>query len=69
MSQADIRNDTHPYSQNDTLATSFEERVAKMFGKEAGIIYPTCTMANNGALIIHTHPGSEVIIASSSHAI
>jgi threonine aldolase len=40
-----------------------------MFNKEAAIFFLTASMANLAAVLLHTKPGSEVIISSTSHSV
>lgn len=58
MSEAELRNDSDLHSLDDITATKFEKRFAKLFGKEAALIFPTGTMCNIAAVILHAQPGS-----------
>lgn len=51
----------------DPTVNSLEERVAKLFGKEAGIFCPSGTMTNQIAIKAHTQPGDELICDVNSH--
>lgn len=54
------------FSQDPTVL-ELEEKVAKLFGKEAGLYFPSGTMANQAAVMVHTQPGQEVICDSNCH--
>ena len=45
------------------------ERVADLFGMEAGVFLPSGTMCNEIAIAVHTRPGDEVICTRESHII
>jgi threonine aldolase len=38
-----------------------EAKVAAMFGMEAGLFFPSGTMANQTAIKLHTQPGEQLI--------
>ena len=45
----------------DPSLNELENRLASLFGKEAGLFCPSGTMTNQIAIKIHTRPGEEVI--------
>jgi len=51
----------------DPTVKQLEEKVAAMFGKQAGIYCPSGTMANQIAIKLHTNPMDEVICDRLSH--
>ena len=51
----------------DPTVNSLEERLAKMFGHEAGLFCPSGTMTNQIAINKHTRPGDEVICDDGAH--
>lgn len=51
----------------DPTMNALEERVAEMWGHEAGLFFPSGTMANQAAIQVHTRPGDEVICGALSH--
>lgn len=53
--------------REDTTVNRLEERVAKMFGKDMALFFPSGTMANQTALKLHTNPGDQVICDKYSH--
>jgi threonine aldolase len=52
---------------DDPTVNALQEKVAKMFGKEAALFCPSGTMTNQIAIKVHTRPGDEVICDESSH--
>ena len=53
--------------KEDPTLNSLENRVARMFGKEAGLFFPSGTMSNQVAIKIHTKPGDQLICDELSH--
>jgi threonine aldolase len=51
----------------DPTVNSLEQRLAAMFGHEAGLFCPSGTMTNQIAVNIHTRPGDEVICDEGAH--
>lgn len=51
----------------DPSMNILEERVAKLFGKEAGVFCPSGTMTNQAAIKAHTQPGDELICDIAAH--
>ncbi|MBL7947071.1 MAG: threonine aldolase [Flavobacteriales bacterium] len=51
----------------DPTVNLLEERVAALFGKEAGLFCPSGTMTNQIAVNIHTRPGDEVLCEEGAH--
>ena len=64
MSEAKYENDDY---LQDIEGLKFEERLAKYFGKQAAVLFPTASMANLASVMVHTSPGSEAIVPSSAH--
>ena len=56
------------YSDDPTV-NSLEERVAAMFGKQAGLFTPTGSLANQLAIRMLVAPGEELIAESNSHIV
>ena len=56
------------YSDDPTV-NSLEERVAAMFGKEAGLFTPTGSLANQLAIRMLVNPGEELIAETNSHIV
>jgi threonine aldolase len=54
------------YKQDPTV-NELEESVAGLFGKEAGLFFPSGTMANQAAIKLHTQPGDELICDKWAH--
>jgi len=51
----------------DPTVNALEERMAKLFGHEAGLFCPSGTMTNQIAINVHTSPGDEVICEEGAH--
>lgn len=54
------------YRQDPTVI-KLEAKVAEMFGMEAGLFFPSGTMANQTAVKLHTQPGEQLIADKYSH--
>ena len=54
---------------DDPTVNSLEERVAAMFGKEAGVFTPTGSLANQLAIRMLVNPGEELIAETNSHIV
>lgn len=51
----------------DPTVNELQEKVAKMFNKEAALFFPSGTMANQVAIKIHTQPGDKMFCDKWSH--
>lgn len=51
----------------DPTVKLLEDKVAALFGKEAGLFCPSGTMTNQIAVKVHTQPGDEIILHKLSH--
>ncbi len=54
---------------DDPTVNSLEERVAALFGKEAGLFTPTGSLANQLAIRTLVAPGQELIAETNSHIV
>ncbi len=54
------------YKQDPTVI-ELEARVAALFGMEAGLFFPSGTMANQTAIKLHTQPGEQLIADKYAH--
>jgi len=52
---------------DDPTVNLLQERAAELLGKEAALLVPSGTMANQVALRTHTEPGDEIIVEADSH--
>ena len=66
MSQAPVGDDV--YGEDPTV-NSLEERVAELFGKEAGLFAPTGSLANQLAIRMLVAPGEELLAETNSHIV
>src|SRR5215207_678764 len=53
----------------DPTVIRLQEQVAALLGKEAALLVPTGTMANQLALKLYCRPGDDVIVGAESHAV
>ncbi|SHI49438.1 threonine aldolase family protein [Algibacter luteus] len=53
--------------REDETVNILEDKIAKMFGKEKALFFPSGTMANQTALKLHTNPGDQVICDKYAH--
>ncbi len=54
---------------DDPTVNSLEERVASLFGKEAGLFCPTGSLANQLAIRTLVKPGEELLVETRSHIV
>jgi len=66
MVEAEVGDDV---LDGDPTVRRLEARVAEMLGKEAGLFFPSGTMANQTAVWVHTTPGTEVLLDANAHII
>lgn len=66
IAQAPVGDDVYG---DDPTVNSLEERVAEMFGKEAGLFTPSGSLANQLAIRILVAPGEELIAETNSHIV
>jgi threonine aldolase len=64
MFNAEVGDDV--YKQDPTVI-ALEARLAAMFGMEAGLFFPSGTMANQAAIKLHTQPGEQLIADKYAH--
>lgn len=64
MMSAQVGDDVY---KEDPTVNALEERIAKMFGKEKALFFPTGSMANQAAIKLHTNPGEQVICDKYAH--
>ena len=66
MADAEVGDDV--YGEDPTI-TALEERVAGMFGHEAGLFVPSGTMGNQIGLRLVCEPGQEVLCDADAHVV
>jgi threonine aldolase len=66
IAEAEVGDDQ--YGEDPTVI-ALQERVASLLGKEAALLVPTGTMANQLALKLYCRPGDDVIVGAESHAV
>jgi len=52
---------------DDPTVLALQRHAARLFGKEAGLFFPSGTMSNQAALLAHTERGDEVFLHERSH--
>ena len=66
MASAEVGDDVYG---DDPTVNSLEERVAAMFGHEAGLFSPTGSLANQLAIRTLVKPGEELLVETRSHIV
>jgi len=66
MAEAEVGDDV---LDGDPTVRRLERQVAALLGKEAGLFFPSGTMANQTAVWVHTMPGTEVLLDAGAHII
>jgi threonine aldolase len=66
MAEAEVGDDVYG---DDPTVNSLEERVAAMFGHEAGLFSPTGSLANQLAIRTLVKPGEELLVETRSHIV
>ena len=51
----------------DPSIKKLQEKVAELLGKEAALFVPSGVMANQLGVLIHTSPGTEVVVDRRCH--
>ena len=64
MMQASVGDDVF---KEDPTVNALESEVARLFGKEAALFFPSGTMANQTGIKIHTDPGDQLICDKYAH--
>jgi len=66
MAAAEVGDDVYG---DDPTVNSLEERLATMFGHEAGLFCPTGSLANQLAIRTLVKPGEELLVETRSHIV
>ena len=66
MAEAEVGDDV---LDGDPTVRRLEERVAAMLGKEAGLFFPSGTMANQTGIAVLSQPGTEALLDANAHII
>lgn len=64
MIKAEVGDDV--FGEDETV-NNFQDKVAKIFGMEAGLYVPSGTMGNQLGLKVLTEPGDEILIDEQGH--
>ncbi|MFM2215497.1 MAG: hypothetical protein RJA88_866, partial [Actinomycetota bacterium] len=66
MATAEVGDDVYG---DDSTVNALEERVASMFGHEAGLFSPTGSLTNQLAIRTLVKPGEELLVETRSHIV
>lgn len=55
--------------REDPHQVELERRTAELLGTEDALLFPTCTMANQVAILLHTRPGDAVLTQAFPHVL
>ena len=66
LSTAEVGDD---HLDGDPTTRALEQRVASVLGKPAALFFPTGTMANLAAIMVHAPPGSEILVDADAHVV
>ena len=66
ISAAEVGDDVY---HDDVTVNAFEEKVAALFGKEAGVFTPTGSLSNQLGIRLLVKPGEELITETNSHIV
>ncbi|MGY1913861.1 threonine aldolase family protein [Blastococcus sp. SYSU DS0973] len=66
MADAEVGDDVY---REDPSITALEERVAAMFGHEAGLFVPSGTMGNQIGMRLVCEPGQEILCDADAHVV
>jgi threonine aldolase len=66
MAEAEVGDDV--YGEDPTV-NRLEALAAEVFGREAGLFFPTGSMANQTAIRLHTRPGEEIVCEARAHVL
>ena len=66
MANAAVGDDVY---QDDATMNEFETKVAKLFGKEAGVFVPSGSLSNQLGIRLLVKPGEELITETNSHIV
>ncbi|MFO8146030.1 MAG: GntG family PLP-dependent aldolase [Gillisia sp.] len=64
MMSAKVGDDVY---KEDPSVNELEEKLAKMFGKDEALFFPTGSMANQAAIKLHTQPAEQLICDKWAH--
>jgi threonine aldolase len=66
IASADVGDD---HLDGDPTTRRLEARVAQLLGKPAALFFPTGTMANQAAVMVHAAPGTEILVDADAHLV
>src|SRR5688572_4902383 len=66
IAAADVGDD---HLDGDPTTRRLEARVAQLLGKPAALFFPTGTMDNQAAVMVHATPGTEILVDADAHLV
>lgn len=66
MAHAEVGDDVN---DGDPTVRRLQQRTAEMLGKEAALFFPSGTMANLAAVLLHSRPGTEAVVDANGHIV
>ena len=66
MANAEVGDDV---LDGDPTTGRLERRVAELLGKDDALFFPSGTMANQTAIMLHARPGSELLVEANAHLV
>ena len=66
MARAEVGDDI---LDGDPTTRRLQNKVAELLGKEAALFFPSGSMGNLAAVLVHTRPGTEMLLDANSHII
>jgi len=66
MAEAEVGDDV---LDGDPTTMRLERRVAELLGKDDALFFPTGTMANQAAIMLHARPGTELLVEATAHLV
>ncbi|MCP9290302.1 threonine aldolase family protein [Gracilimonas sediminicola] len=64
MTEAEVGDDVF---ESDPTVNKFQQKIAALFGMEAGLFVPSGTMSNQLGIKVLTEPGDEILIDEKGH--
>ncbi len=66
MAEAEVGDDV---LDGDPTTRRLERRVADLLGKDEALFFPSGTQANQTAILLHTRPGTELVLEADAHLV
>lgn len=66
MAEATVGDDV---LDGDPTTRRLEQRVAELLGKDDALFFPSGTQANQTGILLHTRPGTELVLEADAHLV